>query len=240
MKPLSIIAEGVAKRLRICQQQPKIGRLAYGRNFVDIGHMPITKYKAYGPGQRKHSPGETDTMVVHVTGVRGGFGVAKYQERAFISDPDPVLDSMGYDAYHQALFQRYRDTPYHYIVTQCGTLVKNRPLSQWSWHANGGNYGVGIAFDCDWNEQLSSGEVDAFRNAFAIALDIFSSWTGPGVKIKVASHRQFSKNRAMDPGPQIWQNVVLPEVLGGRFSKIKLDWETTKGTGLPIPNRGSW
>lgn len=180
--------------------------------IVDIDRLPWTKLKA---SSRSRDPSKLDTVVLHITAVKGGFGVTSRQ----------ITAAGGAD---EALFLRWRDTPYHGIVGQKHS-VWNRRFSQRSYHGNAGNYGVGMAIDIGAGESPSEEIVERAQH---MLLEFAGRLAGRFTK--VTAHRCFSKSRLADPGAEVWQRVVTPLLKQGA---LVCRYETCDG-GLPIPR--SW
>lgn len=229
------IRHSVLKTLRLLRQQDELTATAR-IGLVDGQHLPITKQKAYPLGQRKHTPEQLDTIVVHVTGVSQGFGVSSRQVSAW-ERKGGHPEYPGLEPEELALLARYRDTPYHHLVSWGGISFSNRDLEQWTWHANRGNYGVGIAFDCDWDDLLTDRHCRQFQIGLHDLAFRVRAWTGKR-RLKVVAHRQFSRSRAVDPGPRIWRSVVLPWVKAD--GDVSVHWKLAMGSGQQIPNGGKW
>ena len=150
-----------------------------------------------------------------------------------------------------AQWSRFRNTPYHDIGTLGGYVLANRRHRQRSHHGNGtrgsgGNAGIGCAFDCSPNTDLSEFHIQTFQatlRASHLRLQRALAAASPdreAPRIGIVAHAQASDPaRANDPGGKrahIYRRVVVPvaETTPGLY----LDPSWTYGTGRPI--RASW
>lgn len=206
---------------------------------------PPDKAKAYVG--RVHDLGELDTIVVHITAVRGGFGVSARRVRFWQAVLDgsarpperfPVdllralpIGRIEDQARRLALWERYRTVPYHQIAAANGDSLANHDLARYSWHAGLGNYGVGWALDCGAGERLDDWLVStgqASLGALIHRIDPTYSRT-----IWVVPHRAFTRGRVRDTGGEVWARVVKPVVLA--TPNVRIDYQLRMGTGRPVP-----
>lgn len=170
--------------------------------------------------------GERDPLVVvHITSVRGGFGVSKRQ-----------LADAGGDR-TEALLRRYHGCAYHRIVSREIGSVVNHPLTLRTSHGNAGNRGVGLAIDCGIDEPLAPAFVSACRDALEdLILDMYQEHKEA---IAVVPHRAFSAKRRADTSAVAWREVVRPTVdtiaLDYGDSVCRIDYELAEGGGRPVP-----
>lgn len=227
----------------------------YIGSYWDIGELPIPA------GKLKAAPGERpvpNTIVVHITAVRGGFGVSRravkrwrdaletrslglptgllcqLQVAGLVSSTQPRAFDPDALAHRLALWERYRSTPYHMIAAPNGDAVANRDLCQRTYHGNAGNYGVGFAVDCGPGEALSEMFVSTAQHALRKLVLRMSIRAGNMPEVRIVSHRQYSASRRQDPGAEVWRQVVLPVASEDR--RIVLVHGEHTGGGLPIPN----
>lgn len=221
-------------------------------SFADAGFelfdLPVKAAKAY-PKPRDVS--KVDLVVVHVTAVRGGFGVsksavAKWTKQirdGFPTTPPsivgqlPILDldaDVTLAARRLALWERFRDVPYHGIACRNGDVLSNHPLSRHSWHGNAGNVGVGWAIDAAPDEQLDDWMVETGRTGLRILIDRLRRETSMPV-IRVAPHRAFSASRRNDTGPMVWGRIVEP-VIALYEGRVVADYDLKKDGGATVPS----
>lgn len=222
------------------RQQPQVD---FADNGFELYALPIKKAKAY---PKPPDVARVDLVVVHVTAVRGGFGVAKSAVRrweagiraGFPSTPAAIVSQLraidldadvGLVARRLALWGRFRDVPYHGIACRNGDAISNHPLSRHSWHGDGGNVGVGWAIDCAPNEVLDEWMIETGRASLRILIDrLRRKSTMP--TIRVAPHRAFSASRRNDTGPMVWREVVEP-VIALYAGEVVAAYDLKKGEG---------
>jgi hypothetical protein len=249
------LAEALLLLLRRTEVQAK--QIAFASGGFDIGELPIPagKLKAYS---MLREVDELDLIVAHVTDVRGGFGVSRAavarwrKEIARGLRVMPVLAAQLEEAgalgdlellaKRLATFERYRGTPYQEIAAQTGDAIANRRISQVTHHGNGtakvgGNAGVGFAVDAAANEILSPWMIDTGQRAFEILIGrvLRASAKARRDGIRVAPHRAFAADRAGDPGPFVWEHVILP-VVARSEGVVRIDYEAQWGSGKPVPD----
>jgi hypothetical protein len=252
------VAAGLVSRLEEdelahhCQDLPHGSK---GVQLYDTGGeslLPITKPKA---NKSPRSEANLDTIVAHVTAVRGGFGVAKKRLaywRKFLESGTLILNNgdtgnLGFRLYLDvtknaksiedacrvlALCERFKNTPYHTLASRVVGTVRNHPLFRYSHHAGKGNFGVGFGIDCAPDEDLSEDFIEIGQNALLnTILSIQEHSVMP--RIRILPHRAFSANRTGDPGARIWQRVICPVVEA--TEGVYIDYEAKYGSGLPVP-----
>ncbi len=212
-----------------------------GPGGFDLSSWKPRKAKAY----RYPRPAEPDLIVVHVTDVTGGFGVSKRRvkawSRALIDGAGERLPAGIFDqlpsgsnedrARRLALWERYRECPYHQIGAANGDVICNHDLMRYSWHGNGGNRrGVGWALDVGHGQDLDRFMVETGRAALRAL--IYRMREDP---IDVAPHRAYSAGRRVDTDALVWSMIIKPIV--GEFDHVRIDYEARKGRGRPVPDR---
>lgn len=202
--------------------------------LVDTTWIPIPD------GQEKaarlaRDPSQVDTIVAHVTGVRGGFGVVS--RRVTHWQAEAAL--RGLDPRDLARFERIRGTPYHGLGLRTLHALRNRDLAQRSYHGGpAGNHGVGFALDMHPDEEMS--EEFAQTGRFAL-IDLAWRLQDAGAKppFRIIAHRQVEppNRRGNDPGARPWRHVFLPAATE-HPDLLWLDLDHAANGGLPIPR--SW
>ena len=199
--------------------------------------------------QRKATP---DMLCVHVTAVRGGYGVSRKLLTACRAEVDAGYahtptelrgtlintgGSLDEQAHRLAILTRYKTAPYHFIGARNGDTVANNPMLRRTPHGNaGGNGGIGVAFDCAPDEDLSPETIEGFRYALNTALQSLCTLQNSNEPaVTVTAHRCYSNQRSGDPGREIWRRVVLPVVANWPHN-VSIDYRARQGTGKPIPN----
>lgn len=158
-------------------------------------------------------------VTVHVTDVRGGFGVASKHK----------------DRFESALLDRYARVPYHAIASRRLGTVRNQDITRRTSHGNGGNRGVGMAVDAAHDEILSPELELSARNALILIVLDVRHYTGEVVDI--VPHRAFSSQRLRDPGPHVWRVCqAVEDLLGSSICRCDLD--LCEASGRPVPR--SW
>lgn len=191
-----------------------------GLSFVESFHNVTSIPRDFDKARKQpRAISVVSTVVVHQTAVEGGFGVsAKLLERT----GDLAL----------ARQMRYRDTPYHGIYSpQDRTSVVQWPAWAYTYHGHKSNaYALGWAYD----GLLPGDELDV-EGAQTALRHFVTAMRGVGVKLKyVEAHRQHSSQRAGDPGPEIWSQIVRP-----LLKELKLAERPTRttGSGKALPKR---
>lgn len=234
------------------RQQPQTDFADAGFELFSLANgaplLPITKAKAY---KTPRDVRLVDLIVVHVTAVRGGFGVAKSAVKKFDAIVDDGMDDLPVELAQQlldgdgqplpltpqrlALWARFKNVPYHQIAARNGDCLANHPLSRHSWHGNGGNTGVGFAVDCAPDEKLDDWMIETGRKSLSILIARLQRETMQPV-IRIAPHRAFSASRRNDTGPYVWKEVIEPVVM--HTPGVRIDYEVKRDGGLPVPK--SW
>jgi hypothetical protein len=254
---LRALNEALFKALGIYQPQTKQTVFADSgfEMFSSSGEhlFPITEAKAY---TKPRNVEIVDLIVGHISAVSGGFGVSKARKKYWLKAlqgsgghisplllrqfPTPIL--LVEDAAERlALWERFANVPYHEIALQNGDAIANHPLSRHSWHADGGNTGVGLAIDCGPNEKLSSWLVETGRFAFKVLHARLSKET-TRAHLRYAPHRAFSADRRRDTNPFVHSEIMKPAISEinrtPRLLAVEIDYSLHTGGGLPVPN--SW
>ncbi len=221
------------------------------------------------PGNEKRSPGirdvsKLDTIVGHVTDVRGGFGVQKWGpdgwrtwEKRLHSGGTPGMPgerlslledlkvALGDISDHEmakalALCSRYAQTPYHYIASRKLGVVQNRPLEHRTWAANAGNVGVSIAVDCHHREVISEDLAAIGMSALYCLIDDLDIEGARALRYTV--HGQWKRSRWNDTHEEAHLKVFKPEIerldsLNGLGYDIRIDYEHAVDGGRPLTTR---
>lgn len=257
----------VAQRWLGIAERQRDGYSFIGSNGYDIGELPILEAKAYA-GAR--DPDDIDLAMIHCTAVTKGFGVQRWGPTGTqhwrkqlitgeVARTAPNLyaqmDHAGMllrpdEAVHfLALGSRLRNTPYHVIGTPAGYLFRNRRSKQASHHGqgtrvSGGNKGLGVAFDASPTTKLTDSMVTTFRATLRLGhLVWLEDQTESDPELMIVCHAQAKwPGRANDPGKQLWQRVVVPEVqaLRDEGHDVMIDLQWKYGTGrVPDWMRGA-
>lgn len=221
------------------------------------------------PENRKRLAGERDvsqidTIVGHVTDVRGGFGVQKWgpdgwhtwakrlrsgdvpglegEPLSLVEDLQDELGPVSDDelARALALCSRYAQTPYHYITSQRLGGIRNRPLSHRTYAAGAGNGGVSMALDCHHREAVSKAFAAAGRKAFrALFYDMLGHLRPADEAIRYTVHGQWSRQRWNDTHREAHLAVYKPAVLElqAEGEAIYIDYEHSADGGRPLTTR---
>jgi hypothetical protein len=209
--------------------------------------VPKGKEKAY-PDPRDMS--RLDLIVVHITGVNGGFGVSpraqlRWLKRIAEGDipadirsqlADAGMTSIQAMARRLALWERYKSCPYHVIAAANGDVIRNHPLERRSWHANGANTGVGWALDVGPKDRLERWHIETGRAALdglisEVLMQSSHAWEHG---VRLVPHRVSSKDRRADTGADVWREIVLPMVRHWA-PHARVDYDLRIGSGLPVP-----
>lgn len=177
------------------------------------------------PGPR--DPTTVPAIEVHQFGCE--LGVSRLQLKNAGGDPRLALR-------HRVLKQ-----PYHVVGMLNGDVIRNHPVTRYTFHGNGGNsftLGVGIEGNYPGRERSRTAKHTALERAVMVGRAALAEAekmlreggvTGP---IKVHAHRNFSSERAADPGEGLWREVVA---WGAEQLGLVTDLELRQGSGLPIP-----
>jgi hypothetical protein len=165
----------------------------------------------------RRSLAAVDTVCVHATAVKGGFGVASEMHTKLAAD---VVSS--------ARRARYRATPYHGLYSpRDRASVVQWPAADFTYHGNSPNrVSLGWAYDGlfspDHSDELDvEGGRASLRHLITAALE-------QGCPLRrVTAHAQHA-NKPHDPGPRVWLEVVEP--VADEFGLgVALDWVTGNG-----------
>lgn len=190
---------------------------------VDQRHV----VRAYEGLATPRLPSSVTGIMVHQLGCQ--LGVSKRQLQAAAGDP------------RLALQHRVLRLPYHVVGLLCGDVIRNHPVTRYTYHGNGGNrftVGVGIEGLYPGRETTRTAKhtdlhraVMVGRAALAEAERMLRESGITGL-ITVHAHRNFAAKRAADPGDGIWREVV-----GWGIEHLSLvpDLDLRMGTGQPIP-----
>ena len=184
---------------------------------LSLSKMPADFHK-YSRNGTPRDPATIDTLVVHVTGVAGGFGLTKQQLAAAGGVPS------------RARGNRYKRAAYGAVYSpKDRALWIQYPPSVWLWSSDGANRtSVALAYDGLFPPDTI--EVLPFRTALRRTVEAYRS---AGCPLRfVESHRQHDGiGRGADPGAEIWSRVVVP-MLG----PLRLEQrDRTTGTGKVNP-----
>lgn len=249
---------------------------AFPARGFDLTEWEPRKEK-YDP-RRPHDVTGLSVIVVHVTAVRGGFGVSRRRVAFFEkclrwiaehrsanalvnagwSVPDTVLGQLpGLQdgpfttmqhvsaskiheyAHRLALWERYREVPYHQVGAANGDNIANQYLHRRTYHAGAGNIGVGWALDVSHKETLSDFMIDTGRASLRslIARVMYAS---EARDVVVVPHRAFSSSRRLDTSREVWRHVVEPVVSAQQAIstapyEVRIDYNMAVGKGRPVP-----
>jgi len=200
--------------------------------------------------RKRHDLETLDLVVCHVSAVTGGFGVTKRAVKRWrkLLDagailhgkelPIEILEALPIGenedrARRLALWERYRNIPYHQIGAGNGDSIANHSLDLWTYHGNTGNKGVGWALDCGADQDLDDWLVETGRASLrGLIQRIDPTCQRP---IRVAHHRAFSAGRRGDTGRNVHREVILPVVES--LDHVRIDYEIHGNKGRPVPDR---
>ncbi len=169
-----------------------------------------------------------DTVLVHATAVKGGFGVTgrqmvAEQQRAGY---DPERDSSAI----MARLTRYRGTPYHGIYSPRGRFsVVQWAATQHTYHGDAANKcSVGWAYDGLFTPAHSD-DLDV-EGARASLRHLIKQAREQGCPLRrLAPHANHAPPprhaKPHDPGPRVWLEVVVA-VAGDEGLELAADWVT--------------
>lgn len=187
--------------------------------WYDGKPIPTYNLDVMGPSTAKaadslRDPADINTIVVHVTGVRGGFGVSKSRVKHWQS-ADPPSGLEGLSAKSLALAERFHfNVPYHTVGTRRGFVLQSRDMHQRTWHAgpHGNDYVGCCLMDCHPAEKLSATDILTARAALYDCWLQLTDYGDPKREVRVIAHAQVSdpRRRGNDPGATMWQQVVRP------------------------------
>jgi hypothetical protein len=231
----------------------------FARTDFDIDELPIPA-KSFKASKIPRDPASLTHIIVHVTAVRGGFGLAASAHRRWRQHieahdiPGVILhdlfasgDMMDVDipqpvdpdrlARRLGLWERYRNTPYHEIASQTGDCVANRRLEQRSHHAGDLNaFSAGFAMDCAPDEPMSSDFVATCRHGLLCLAHRMANKDAE-TPIKVGPHRSGSSQRRNDTARTAWLAVIKP-TCQEHPDLLAIDYHLRVGSGLPVSR--SW
>ena len=212
------------------------------------------------PENRKRSKAERDpraidTLVGHVTDVRGGFGVQKWgpdgwktwAKRLESDAPTRLVEGLEdalaptHDeevARALALCSRYAQTPYHALTSQKLGQMWNRPLHHRTYAAGAGNGGVSMALDCHHREPISEAFARAGRSMVRTTLDRLRI-AGNTKRLRYTVHGQWSRQRWNDTHREVHLAVYKPAILElqAEGEAIYIDYEHSADGGRPLTTR---
>lgn len=193
-------------------------------------------------------------LVVHQTGVE--FGVAPSLLRIWRArlanvaasgddslrgiladghDWTAVLERPDMYARRLALASRFWTLPYHYVITRCGMVLHNAPLTWRTHHAHLGNDGLGVAFEGRWPGRGSGGTPFSPSRFIAQLHAVIAHARKAGAPLaEISAHRCFAapSARGADPGEALWRDVVRP---AAKQARLEIDYDLRRGSGRPIP-----
>jgi len=165
-----------------------------------------------------------DGIMVHVTGVPGGFGASrgdlawaqqqietggKYV-RANTQSPDEYRRTLAVIRRLTGASGRDRGMPYHRMVIRSGDGLILNPWYEYTFHGNTGNARwCGFAIDGDFaREELTPEIIEASR----WGLTSFAEYMAKRLsrKPRITAHRCYARNRGRDPGEAVWREIVKP------------------------------
>lgn len=157
-----------------------------------------------------------DTVLVHATAVRGGFGVDHAMVEAALVELDEAAPnaveaagSLG-PARRWAVAKRYRETPYHGLYhPEMRMSVVQWPATDYTYHGDGVNScSIGWAYDGLFKPEHQDtldieGGRESLRHFIEAALE-------QGCPLRRISAHACHSTKMHDPGPRVWLDVVLP------------------------------
>lgn len=224
---------------------------------ADFIHLPASLVR---PENRKRSkverdPRAIDTLVGHVTDVRGGFGVQKWgpdgwktwAKRLESDAPTRLVEGLEdalaptHDeevARALALCSRYAQTPYHALASQKLGEMLNRPLRHRTYAAGAGNGGVSMAMDCHHREPISEAFAQAGRNMVRGVVRELRA-TGNSKRLRYTVHGQWSRQRWNDTHREAHLAVYKPAILElqAEGEAVYIDYEHSADGGRPLTTR---
>lgn len=174
-----------------------------------------------------------DTVLVHATGVLGGFDVTRGQRAGAayrsLGTAQPMVDNDP-RATVAARLHRYRETPYHGVYSPRDRVsVVQWAATDFTYHGNKPNYcSLGWAYDGRFTDDESD-ELD-IEGGRASLRHLINAALEQGCPLaKVTCHAQHS-NKPHDPGPVLWLAIVEQVAIDFGL-EIAVDWVT--GSGAP-------
>lgn len=176
--------------------------------------------------ERKHGR-KPEGIMVHVTGVPGGFGAS----RRDITWAQAQIDTNGrYVRKNQHNPEEYRRVlaiigrmtgasrggggqPYHRMVLQSGDGLILNGWNEYTWHGNAGNRQFnGFAIDGDFKrEPLTHEVIEAGRWGLSSYAEFLERKIGK--RPTITAHRCYARGRGRDPGADVWREIVRPVAL---------------------------
>lgn len=229
---------------------------------ADFIHLPASLVR---PENRKRSkverdPRAIDTLVGHVTDVRGGFGVQKWGPDGWktwakaLMNGD-VSNTLRGDLHIEiggegggvpddemaralALCSRYAQTPYHALASPKLGEIANRPFEHRTYAAGAGNGGVSMAMDCRHRESISEAFAQAGRNMVRGVVRELRA-TGNTKRLRYTVHGQWSRQRWNDTHREAHLAVYKPAILElqAEGEAIYIDYEHSADGGRPLTTR---
>jgi hypothetical protein len=189
--------------------------MSFFETYRDVTSIPRSFEKAR---PRPRALMEVDTVVVHQTAVGGGFGVSQR-----------MLDKHGNEVLARQI--RYRETPYHGLFSpRDRASIIQWPAWAHTFHGHKSNgYSLGWAYD-----GKAPGDALDLIGARSALRHFVTTMRECGAPLRyVEAHRQHSAERALDPGVEIWTQIVRP-----LLAEMKLEERSTRttGTGLALPD----
>lgn len=124
----------------------------------------------------------------------------------------------------------HRKVTAHLSVGHDGTVYYIHPFDTWLAHGNGLNgrtVSIEVAGLYGRDSVVPAPIIAGTRRAIAFARQ--EMHRQGGTLRTIWAHRQTNKNRAMDPGPDIWRRAAVP-------SGLTMHRDETRGSGKPIPD----
>lgn len=122
-------------------------------------------------------------------------------------------------AIRMALHERFWKVPYHYVGLLNGDVLRNNPISRYTYHGNGGNGPlVGVSLEGNYpgleknrkakHNGYDDHTIETGRAALRLAVTE-SRKEGAPIETLFA-HRQYSGGRLGDPGEGWWKEIGIP------------------------------
>lgn len=140
----------------------------------------------------------------------------------------------------EALIQRAMDTPYHVVALRCGVVVLNHHADLHTYHAGHGNGGLGLGIEGSF-PTLAAERTEKYTPIAAVEAvarlalrEAVSMIEGPGKRIELQAHRQWSGSRGRDPGEEIWRALRPVADQLGMSIDPELAFRPQKGRPIPV------
>lgn len=195
-----------------------------------------------------------DTVLVHATAVKGGFGVDANELAAHVAKHHPKAErESGWDASEvymiarrELLGQRFRRTPYHGWYHRGERMsVVQWPATDVTYHGNAPNTrSLGWAYDgkftpSEHDELDIEGGRASLRHLIERALEQGCALRQISPHANHAPPPRHAKPH--DPGPRVWLEVVIPVVEQLRAERVvTLDIDANWTTGGAEPWAKRW